>query len=258
MKIVPKNWREFQHYSNRNPPWIRLHRKLLDNKDFHRLPTASKALAPMLWLLASESLDGVIKADSDDLAFRLRLSEKDVLLALRPLIESGFFDVVQDDSGVLAACQQSGTKSCSETLQRQSITETDASAFRPGDGFAEFYALYPRKVKPKDAEKAWNSLKPDAELRATIARAVEAQKQTPQWQKDGGQFIPYPATWLRAEEWKNVLTVDVATTSPPALQAVQQSNDYLDKLAAHKAQATQAPADLRARLVGVAKRVEAA
>lgn len=256
MKIVPKNWREFQHYSNRNPPWIRLHRKLLDNKEFHRLPTASKALAPMLWLLASESLDGVIKADSDDLAFRLRISEKDVLLALRPLIESGFFDVLQDDSSVLAACEQSVTKSCSETLQRQSITETDA--FRPGDGFAEFYALYPRKVKPKDAEKAWNSIKPNAELRATIARAVEAQKQTPQWQKDGGQFIPYPATWLRAEEWKNVLVVDVSTASPPALQAVQQSNDYLADLAAHKAQATKPPAHLRSLIGGAIKRVEAA
>ena len=26
-----KNWGEFQHYKKRNPPWIKLHKKLLDD-----------------------------------------------------------------------------------------------------------------------------------------------------------------------------------------------------------------------------------
>lgn len=104
VKITPKNWRDFQHYKDRSPPWIRLHRALLDNKDFHRLPVASRALAPMLWLLASESVGGAINADCDDLAFRLRTTEKDIRQALQPLIDKGFFIVEQDASAVLAAC----------------------------------------------------------------------------------------------------------------------------------------------------------
>ena len=54
MKITPRNWARFQHYNTRRPPWIKLHRGLLDDYQFHTLPLASKALAPLLWLLASE------------------------------------------------------------------------------------------------------------------------------------------------------------------------------------------------------------
>jgi hypothetical protein len=106
VRLIPKGWRDFQHYKNRNPPWIRLHRKLLDDRVFHSLPTASKALAPMLWLLASESLDGSINGNVPELAFRLRQSEKEIDAALKPLISKGFFVVQQDASSVLADCTE--------------------------------------------------------------------------------------------------------------------------------------------------------
>jgi hypothetical protein len=132
MKIVPRNWRDFQHYKDRNPPWIRLHRGLLDNKDFQRLPVASRALAPMLWLLASESVDGVINADPDDLAFRLRSTEKEISVALRPLLEKHFFEPVQAASGVLAECLRGAvpeTEAEAEALQRtEADPETEAEA----------------------------------------------------------------------------------------------------------------------------------
>jgi hypothetical protein len=102
MRLQPKNWRDFQHYKNRNPPWIRLHRSLLDNLEFHRLPVASRALAPLLWLLASESTDGLIDANPENLSFRLRMSEKEINSAIRPLIDKGFFVVLQDASNTLA------------------------------------------------------------------------------------------------------------------------------------------------------------
>ena len=53
-----KDWARYQHYKHRRPPWIRLHRDLLDKLSWHQLPLASKALAPMLWLLASETQEG--------------------------------------------------------------------------------------------------------------------------------------------------------------------------------------------------------
>ena len=58
--IVPKNWSQFQHYRDRSPTWLKLHRSLLDDFDYHCLPIASKALAPFLWLLASEYEGGEI------------------------------------------------------------------------------------------------------------------------------------------------------------------------------------------------------
>ncbi len=106
MKIIPKNWRDFQHYKDRNPPWIRLHKKLLDDFDFHRLPVASRALSPMLWLLASESIDGIIDMTVEKIAFRMRMSELDLIDAIKPLIKEGFFILEEDASNQLADCLQ--------------------------------------------------------------------------------------------------------------------------------------------------------
>ncbi len=139
MRLTPKNWREFQHYKERTPPWIRLHRKLLDDKDFHRLPIASRALAPMLWLLASEAVDGTIDMTLDDLAFRLRTSEDEIERGLSPLIERGFFFIAGVASTLLAPCQQLAPKNapeaeaCTEacTEAERDIAKTGAADLSP-------------------------------------------------------------------------------------------------------------------------------
>lgn len=115
-----KNWTEFQHYKDRAPPWVKLHHSLLDNFEFHSLPVASKALAPMLWLLASENLDGSFSDDLTVIAFRLRTSASDVQTALKPLIDKGF---VVSDSNVLADCQQCALP--------ETETETETEARKP-------------------------------------------------------------------------------------------------------------------------------
>ena len=114
-----KNWREFQHYTNRRPPWIKFHVTLLDDYEFQCLPLASRALAPMLWLLASQNVEGSIPADPALLAFRLRWDVKDIKAGLTPLIQKGF---LIDASNVLATCLQSAT---SET---ETETETEGAA----------------------------------------------------------------------------------------------------------------------------------
>jgi hypothetical protein len=99
MLLQPKNWAVFQHYKDRCPPWIKLHRDLLNDRVYMRLPIASKAIAPMLWLLASESKDGVFDGSLDELVFRLHITESEYISGVKPLIDNNFFTVV---SGVLA------------------------------------------------------------------------------------------------------------------------------------------------------------
>lgn len=106
MRLSVKNWGEFQHYKNRKPPWIKLHRAILDDYQFHCLPDASRALAPCIWLLASEYQGGIIDCDSNALAFRLRQSVEYVEAALKPLIDNGFLIVEQDAIKPLADCKQ--------------------------------------------------------------------------------------------------------------------------------------------------------
>lgn len=129
MNLVPKNWNKFQHYSHRNPPWIKLHRDLLNDRIFASLPIASKALAPLLWLLASESKDGSFNAASEELAFRLHIASKDIEAGLKPLIDKGFF---VDASTMLAPCLQVATTE--RETEREGETETEKITLkRPDD-----------------------------------------------------------------------------------------------------------------------------
>ena len=69
--------------------------------------------------------------------------------------------------------------------------------------FEVFWAAYPRHTGKQDAYKAFVKLKPDEALMAAILAGIEKQKQSAQWTKDGGQFIPHPATWLNGCRWED-------------------------------------------------------
>lgn len=73
------------------------------------------------------------------------------------------------------------------------------------DGFASFWSAYPRKKSKGDAVKAWTKLHPDAAMRSVIAGSIAEQKTWPEWTRDNGQFIPYPASWLNARGWEDEL-----------------------------------------------------
>ena len=143
MKLIPKNWDNFQHYKHRSPPWIKLHRNLLDDMHYQRLPIASKALAPMLWLLASESNSGVIEKTTEEIAFRLRMPEKDVINAIKPLIDNGFFS---DADNMLADCLQDAT-----TEKRQSRVREEKETDTP-DGVSP--SIFKDYLKVRKAKKS--------------------------------------------------------------------------------------------------------
>jgi hypothetical protein len=125
MLLQPKNWAVFQHYKDRCPPWIKLHRDLLNDRVFMRLPIASKAIAPMLWLLASESKDGVFDGSLDELVFRLHITEKEYQAGVKPLIDNDFFIIA---SGVLAERLQDAIP---ET-ERETETKTERDKNKRG------------------------------------------------------------------------------------------------------------------------------
>lgn len=205
--LTPKNWSSFQHYKDRSPSWIKLHKGLLDDFEFNRLPLASRALAPMLWLLASEYEDGNITASRDEIAFRFRLSVKDLNEALSPLIDAGFFVA----SGPLAECKHDATLE-KEKEKRREETETDsrsvAKATRPNASrFEEFWQSYPRRDGPnprKPAEQRFASLVKsgvDPQMMIDAVRQLcEAEQKRG---KVGTQFIPRATTWLNEQRWSD-------------------------------------------------------
>jgi len=78
-----KNWKEFQHFKDRRPPWIKLDRDLLDDPDWHELSGEEAKALVMIWLVASEN-DGNLP-DNRKLAFRLRIDERQVETLLKYL-----------------------------------------------------------------------------------------------------------------------------------------------------------------------------
>ena len=148
MLLQPKNWAVFQHYKDRCPPWIKLHRDLLNDRSYMRLPIASKAIAPMLWLLASESKDGVFDGSLDELVFRLHITPKEYQDGVKPLIDNDFFILV---SGVLAERKQVAipeTEGETETETKKKATSVATPIGVSDSVWQEFKTLRKAKKAP--------------------------------------------------------------------------------------------------------------
>lgn len=69
--------------------------------------------------------------------------------------------------------------------------------------FLQFWDAYPRKVDKQNALKVWKKISPDEKLCQVIMQALEHQKRSAQWTRDGGAYIPYPSTWLNGRRWED-------------------------------------------------------
>lgn len=76
------------------------------------------------------------------------------------------------------------------------------------EAFERFWAAYPRKVGKGKARTAFAKALRLTTL-DTMLTALAWQRTQPQWLKDGGDYIPHPATWLHQERWD-----DEAPTQP--------------------------------------------
>lgn len=111
-----RNWRQFQHYKDRNPPWIKLHFAMLSSRDWVMLDDASRVLAIACMLIASRN-DGLIHNDPDYLRRVAYLSNVD----FKPLIDCGFLEVASETEQMLATARP-------ETEERRGEKETDSRA----------------------------------------------------------------------------------------------------------------------------------
>lgn len=82
--------------------------------------------------------------------------------------------------------------------------------------FERFWAKYPKKKGKEAARRAWRKLKPSLALCRVMSAALERDARGADWQRDGGRYIPYPATWLNGRRWEDEEQVaGVSAGSPP-------------------------------------------
>lgn len=115
--------------------------------------------------------------------------------------------------------------------------------------FDEFWAEYPRKVGKDAARKAFDKRKPSRELLGRMLASIRAQVQTVDWQKDGGQFIPHPTTWLNEGRWQ-----DEETAVP---QVVRGPDPELERIKRESKQAAPIPLAVLEQMAKIKERARA-
>lgn len=127
----------------------------------------------------------------------------------------------------LASPQSGHDPSTTRTLIPVNTNEYNTPQPPSGEewGFDEFFSSYPKQVSIEKARNEWRRLAPDVSLRAVIRASVLEWRDTDQWKRCGGRFIPMPHTWLRNGGWRNIAgisplpTIPVPTVGPVSLPA---------------------------------------
>ena len=74
--------------------------------------------------------------------------------------------------------------------------------------FMEFWEAYPKKVDKKGSFRAFKNIPKLKTVFPSIMEALQIQKQSQQWTKDNGQYIPNPTTYIHQERWTTVSQKD--------------------------------------------------
>ena len=69
--------------------------------------------------------------------------------------------------------------------------------------FERFWSAYPKKRYKDRARKSWKKLSPSLETCRAMSATLERDKQSRQWTKDDGEYIPYASTWLNNRPWED-------------------------------------------------------
>lgn len=71
--------------------------------------------------------------------------------------------------------------------------------------FETFWHTYPKKVGKDAALKSWNKAKPFLD---DVLNALYWQKESEQWKRENGKYIPNPSTYINQGRWKDEAPVE--------------------------------------------------
>lgn len=90
------------------------------------------------------------------------------------------------------------------TTKAQPVNKEKITAETPeGIGFASFWSAYPKKVAKPAALKAWKAAKAKADELTSMLSDIAVRVPSDDWQKEGGKYVPNPATYLNQRRWED-------------------------------------------------------
>ena len=204
-----KNWDKYQHYKDRNPPWIKLNREVIDDYDICRLQDASRLLQILLWVLASQT-NNRIPNDPEWIQNRLNLNTK---VNLKELIDKGFIvleeSVMQNASIVLAKCSpyreetETETETETEVKNIKSRKRKSNKLLEYTQEFNDFWKAYPKNNGTKyDAFELFsyftkNAIDPKIIISGARSFAILCLREGKEL-----KYIPHASTWLNKRGWE--------------------------------------------------------
>lgn len=204
-----RNLGKYQHYRDRNPPWVKLHRDLLEDYDFEQLPDATKAHAILLLLLAAR-LGNEIPNDPDWIARKIGARSK---VEVAKLLESRFLESCgaecsQLASKALASCDTSATvegegekrESRGKGRGEESLRGADAPLLASPalltfnvQGKTDKWSLTQRQVDE------WQQLYPALDVIACCRKAFAWAEANPAKRKTAKGMPAFLVNWLNKE-----------------------------------------------------------
>lgn len=83
-------------------------------------------------------------------------------------------------------------------------------------GFQRFWASYPKRVGKGAAATAWMKGQCEGRVEAVL---TGLERQQTYLRREGGRFVPLPATWLHQRRWEDTPPDVVRSTGAPSLRA---------------------------------------
>ena len=109
----------------------------------------------------------------------------------------------QTESKQEANGKQTESKKEKEVEKEDEIEKENEIEHECEAAFDLFWEQYPRKVKKQQAREAFQRVSVSLDV---LLQALSRQKETSQWQEDGGRFVPFPAAWLQGRRWEDEIS----------------------------------------------------
>jgi hypothetical protein len=192
--LVVKEWERYQHYKDRNPPWIKLHRELLTSNTWVTMDDASRVLAIAIMLLAAAT-GNRIPADP---AYLMRVAYLNKKPDWSKLLQIGFIEIIGENEKTVAdastmLADASGLQADARPEKRREEKRREESIVH----FEEFWSSYPRRQARRNAEAAYRSALGRAS-HGEILQGLKGYAFSPD-----PKFIPLAATWLNGDRWRD-------------------------------------------------------
>jgi hypothetical protein len=92
-------WNQYQHYKDRCPPWVKLHKSLITSRTWVCMDDASRVLAIACMVLAADTDNQI----PDDPEYLKRVAYLNSTPIFDPLVKIGFLEFVEEKAKTLAA-----------------------------------------------------------------------------------------------------------------------------------------------------------